>query len=233
MLTRELSPAAVAKAKEPSKKPPAIRTQAPPIIANETANTKKPPLESGTKKTGTMLGDIVKTVRTSLPPPPPPSLAALPLARTGAPLRSPRGRQISSLSGKDRFYLSMAEGKRKFVAGLYLEDDSTSPAENILPDHLSQTGRLPISEFCKFVAGKMESGNWDTILLRLVPASEADAREYKKFYKEYETKQRIAMISLESSAKVFLLTPKFHKDAKNFLALKNATSTYGVLLMRR
>jgi SPOC domain len=231
MLTRDISPAHVAKTKEPSKKPPAIRVPSQPTISKETENAIKPSPVSGPKKPVTTLGDIVKTVRTSLPPPPPPSLAALPLA--GAAPRSSRGRQISSSSGKDRFYLSLAEGKRKFSAGFYLEDDSPSPAENFLPDHLVQTGRLPIAEFCKFVAGKMESDSWETILLRLVPASEADAREYKKFYKELEAKQRIAMLSLENSSKLFLLTPKFHKDAKNFLAVNNATSTYGVLLMRR
>ena len=103
-----------------------------------------------------------------------------------------------------------------------------------MPERLSEQGRLPIPEFTKFVAGKLANGDrWEKAVARLMPSSDSDAKEYKKFYKDYEAKNRIAMFGLEDKEKLFLVTPKFHKAARDFVTFQNPTSTYAVILLRR
>jgi len=182
------------------------------------------------------LQDIVKIVKSSrlTPPPPPPSLVASlqPVIQPSGP--STQDQMISSSSSRDRFVLSLANASRWFTAGLALEADQDPEWEVdcLLPNTLTEKGRLQIKEFTSFLTGKLESEKWEAIPLRIVTSGEA-TKQLKKFAKDYEGKNRIAMVSLESHSKelskLFIVTPKFHKAAKG-VRFGNYRATYAVLL---
>lgn len=159
------------------------------------------------------------------PPPPPPSLTG-PLRLATPTLCS---RRASNASGTDRFALSV--GEQKFTAYLNCNSDLPSKVEDMLPERLRDDGRTRVDEFVKFLAGKQNSGNWEIYALRLLPCTDSDAKQYKRFYKDFEGKERIAMFKLGRN-KLFLITPMFHQKVSDFVTLENSQSTYGVLLTR-
>jgi hypothetical protein len=185
------------------------------------------------------LGDVVKSVRSSRlatpPPPPPPSLAASYQSNAKASGSLSQDNLISNSSGGDRFQLSLANGSRKFMAGFSVEIDRQTKVDSLLPETLTEKGRLQIAEFSSFLSAKLSSGKWIAVVLRVVTFSDPDAKQLKKFIKDYELKNRIAMISLESESeefsKLFVVTPKFHRAAKS-LTVGNPAGTYAVLLKR-
>jgi Transcription factor S-II (TFIIS), central domain len=188
-------------------------------------------LGSRTFSGNTSLKAIVKTVRSNLPPPPPPSLAASILPAPS--LKASASKLVSTTSGESRVSIAIANGSRRFMAGFYVEGNSLDVVSGYLPGNLNEKGRLRTSEFGKFLTAKMESGKWIVVKLRLVTFADKDSREYKRFYKEYEAKDRIAMFSVgDDDGKVFLVTPKFHHVYRE-LRFLNGTSTYAVVLKRR
>ena len=181
-----------------------------------------------THRAGSVEKELSKPVtRSSGRPPPPPSLAdtlrSQPRDSNGLP-------HILNASGSDQFTLEAAS--ILFSASFVPKSLLNPNAERMLPQRLDDPGRTKITEFIAFLSGKRNSNNWDIYVLRLVPCSDADAKEYKKFYKDFEGKQRIAMFRLPSKSKLFLITPKFHREVKDLIRLENASSTYGVLLLR-
>jgi hypothetical protein len=173
--------------------------------------------------------------------PPPPSLAAVAAATTDAPSSSasnPRsspteGTYINNRSGGDVFAITV--NKIKFKAAFKQEDESaTINMDGALPASLKEKGRLSVDEFSSFVSQKMRTGRWTAIALRLSPANDLSTKEYKRYYKEYESnkKPRIAMIAVDDD-KLFLVTPKFQKACKELRGLfRSSSSTYGVILKR-
>jgi hypothetical protein len=121
------------------------------------------------------------------------------------------------------------------MAGFSVEIDRQTKVDSLLPETLTEKGRLQIAEFSSFLSAKLSSGKWIAVVLRVVTFSDPDAKQLKKFIKDYELKNRIAMISLESESeefsKLFVVTPKFHRAAKS-LTVGNPAGTYAVLLKR-
>lgn len=174
------------------------------------------------------------------PPPPPPSLATTAAFSSKSGLvkkDKTRSKDIAVLSssGGIEFLFSVAEGSRKFQAALYVESDVESRANGVLPRKIVEKGRLPVSEFSKFIQLKLSGGRWLLITLYCCIKTENDKREYKKFNRDYEEKERIAMFGLSNGSKLFLLTPKFHEYLKEEgvqVTLQHSKSPYLVLLVR-
>jgi hypothetical protein len=193
---------------------------------------------SYTSRIKATLGNVVKTAKSSrlaTPPPPPPSLAAS--IQSSAPASLSQDNLISSSSGGDRFQLSLANASRKFMAGFSVEvNQQCHQVNGWLPESLTEKGRLQIAEFSSFLSSKLSSGKWTTAVLRVVTFSDPDAKQLKKFIKDYELKKRIAMIALDAESdefsKLFLVTPKFHRAATG-LMFGNPAGTYAVLLRKR
>jgi len=159
------------------------------------------------------------------PPPPPPALA-----ETLQPSRSQSiSRRATNASGSDKFTLSISD--QKFSAYFNCTQHFPSAVEDTLPERMRDEGRTRVDEFVKFLASKQSSGHWDIYTLRLLPCTDSDARQYKKFYKDFEVKERIAMFKI-GAGKLFLITPRFHRKVKDLLELRNSQSTYGVLLKK-
>lgn len=167
-------------------------------------------------------------------PEPPLSVASLPtppsLAVAAAAMPQPKERMFAlNASGGDCFSISVADSSRIFEAKLFLPDEaSKDQVDRFLPEKLTEKARVQIDNFSNFLKDKVNKGHWLVVPLRL-SVSEQSAAEYKKFYKEYESKERIAMFGKEY--KIFLVTPKFHSAAKG-LVLESPTSTYAVLMMK-
>ncbi|KAL7580934.1 hypothetical protein ACA910_005752 [Epithemia clementina (nom. ined.)] len=186
------------------------------------------PTEGNKVDPSTTTSKISKPVtRASARPPPPPSLAdplrVQPSVQNGLP-------HVLNASGSDKFTLTAAN--TMFTVSFVPKSVIQPNMQAILPQSLHDSGRTKVDEFIEFLSGKRNSSNWKIYILRLLPCSDADAREYKKFYKDFEGKERIAMFKLPNKNKLFLITPKFHKDVKDIIRLENASSTYGVLLLR-
>lgn len=177
--------------------------------------------------------------QTSRPAPPPPLLASMQTTNSQPATKisrrsslSSRDNRISNAVGGDKFLLSLQEGTLRFSCVFYGEEESLLTWVNgKLPEKLSEKGRLKIPEFTKFVSDKLKGNHWVAVPLRVTTVSDKDAKEYKKFYKYYEAKKRIAMFALDNSEKMFLVTPKFHKAAE-LLNFSNPTSTYAFVLVR-
>jgi hypothetical protein len=175
--------------------------------------------------------------RSSRPPPPPSLVRSFQSPPEPAPHAAwkDRGTRVVDSSGGDRFRIEIVNPRLAFNAAFYLEDESQAGVNNFLPAMLAEKGRLKIHEFSRFLSDKLSGGRWVAIPLRLATISDQDAKEYKKFYKEYEAKERIAMFSVNGqNSKVFLVTPKFHGAAKKtgLVSLPNKTSTYAVVLTK-
>ena len=184
----------------------------------------------GNKESPLSVKSISKPItRASKRPPPPPSLAD-PL-RPQPILAATNGlAHVLNASGSDQFTLKASN--MNFSVFFIPKTSLKSNAESMLPENLHDSHRTKVDEFIEFLSGKSNSSNWDIYTLRLVPCSDADAKVYKRFYKEFEGKQRIAMFKLPNKNKLFLITPKFHKEVKDLIPLDNGSSTYAVLLLR-
>lgn len=180
--------------------------------------------------TSSVLTGKLKGFNSSSVPPPPP-LLGIPVASISPPnIHNRYGIFIASSSGSDIFNFTV--NRNTFRGNLLFEGKSSSDVPNgLLPDSLSEKGRLSIPEFQKFIGQKIDGGRWTVVTLRLSVTSEYEA--YKGYYKEYETKNRIVIFGVGKETKVFLVTPKFHRDAKSLrhhFTVK--TSTYAIVMTR-
>jgi Transcription factor S-II (TFIIS), central domain len=173
--------------------------------------------------------DVVKNPAASNHrPPPPPSLAASLVAVPSASKKSDI--PVTNASGTDRSNVTVSVAS--FVAGFVVETDPFDKAVGFLPENWIEKGRLRNEEFAKFLRSKVEGGKWSVVTYRMITFSNKDERELKKYVKEYESRNRLAMFSLAAESKVFLVTPKFHSSVRS-LSFDNASSTYAVALVRR
>lgn len=177
----------------------------------------------------TTFGTLVKAIVSRQPPPAPPSLAA---SIAASQLSEMDTTFLLNSSGGDRITLSFGDGSRRFLVGFCAEGAVVDGVDGCLPNTWAEKGRLRISEFSKFVKAKLGSGKWAAAILRLVTFADKEAREFKKFYMEYETKERIAMLSLDETTKAYLVTPKFHEHVRG-IRFETSSSTYAVVLKRR
>ena len=173
----------------------------------------------------------------------PPSLAAS-LGKTALTKKSTskvsqskapkRGKYLLNSDGADSFYLAVSKPLLRFKARFYLESDGHVRLHNLLPESMTEKGRLRLEEFAKFLAGKLKGGRWEAVTIRMSVSSDEDAKKLKKYYKEYESTKRIAMFSINENAKLFLVTPKFHRTAGKVLGTSFNTekSTYAIVLTR-
>jgi hypothetical protein len=186
----------------------------------------------------------------SPPPPPPPSLAnsfdtsvkdddgdssSLDSNPQNA---GNRGTRINNAFGGETFRIEIhGRVKYAFSAAFYQEDESQTSVERYMSESLTQKGRSKIEDFNRFVSEKLRGGRWQATCLRLTTISDNDTGVYKAFYKEFETKERIAMFKLygESGGKLFLVTPKFHEIAKEtrLINFANKGSTYAIVLTKK
>ena len=183
----------------------------------------------------------MKVTPKSSRPPPPPSLVSkfqkpaesTPVAEA-AESGKDRGMRVTNASGGERYRIDINNPRVSFSAAFYLEDESQAGVDRYLPETLKEKGRLKIHEFSRFLSDKLAGGRWSAIPLRLTTVSDQDGKYYRKFYKEYEVKQRIAMFSINGGSKLFLVTPKFHGSAKStgLVSLPNKTSTYAIVLTK-
>lgn len=217
---------------EDSKKPPSaelMSMDATELIATGAANALVDEVS---------LKAVAKAFKSHKPPPPPPSLVKSSFQSTlddddDADHYQPEPDvRVLNSSGGDRFHIEIVNLRQSFSAALYLEDENSDFAgHQLVPSHLTEKGRLRIDEFQRFLHDKLAGGRWATFALRVDVLS--DQRVYKKFYKEYETKKRIAMFAVSQNTKVFLVTPKFHRSVQaEGLTLSNKTSSYAIVLTK-
>jgi hypothetical protein len=187
--------------------------------------------------------------RTALHVPPPPvfsSNSSSKRSRTGASQRSvvasstkvdsdDHGRHILSHTGSESFMITVSRLRLSFSTKLYVEQSCPYQIDNFLPASLTEKGRITLDEFNKFISDKMKSGRWNIVHLKLSHINgEADMSAYKRLYKEYESLDRICMINVTDSTKVFLVTPKFVRVCKCMSGVENVSrsSTYAVVLTK-
>lgn len=136
---------------------------------------------------------------------------------------------VISESGADRFMFTIE--KQAFEAKLVLDDGSLAAINRFLPDDMSMRGRSRIEEFTKFLSDKLKTGNSSATALR-VSISDEWKDNYKKFYREFEKKGRIAMFKV-NEGKLFLVTPKYHSAAKEIRSqLRSRHHTYAVVIKK-
>jgi hypothetical protein len=199
----------------------------------QSTDSSSPSTPPSMKRSPTKLGDLVDKVVRSLPPPPPPSLVA-PLRQTSQTIASASSREpVTNSSGGDRFLMSVAGGTRRFFAGLTAEVDPESIADGLLPENLKEKARVSIPEFRSFLKDKVKSDKYATMVLSFAPLSDNDLKEYKKFYRDYEQRKRVAMFPLSDGAKLFLLSPKYSREAKILEFKPQHNRSYAVILLRR
>lgn len=179
-------------------------------------------------KSRTSLGETMKNTRINDRPIAPPSL----VSSLRSSVQSSKSGVVSGLSGGDRFLIYINGASVNFAAGFNVEKDPHSLVHLMIPEELSEKGRIRPEEFEGFFAGKIDSPHWGLIVLKLVPLSDRDEREFNKFCRDYERRNRIAMFTVRDKDKMYLLTPKFHHAARN-VRLENKNNTYGIILARR
>ena len=206
---------------------------------------------SSTLSASSSEGTYSKQTDRSPPPPPPPSLANSFYTSVGdvdhdsssvddsnSQSGVNRGTRINNAFGGKTFRIEIhGSVKYAFSAAFYQEDASQSSVERYMSESLTQKGRSKIEDFNRFVSEKLRGGRWQATCLRLTTISDKDTEVYKAFYKEFETKERIAMFKLygESGSKLFLVTPKFHEIAKETRLINFAIkgSTYAIVLTKK
>ena len=173
----------------------------------------------------------------------PPSLAAS-LGKTGSTKKptsklpqskaSKRGKYLLNSGGADSFYLAVSKPLLRFKVKFYMESEGHARLHNLLPENMTEKGRLRLEEFAKFLAGKLKGGRWEAVTIRMSVSSDEDAKKLKKYYKEYESTKRIAMFAINENTKLFLITPKFHRTIGKVLGTSFSTekSTYAIVLTR-
>jgi len=177
----------------------------------------------------------------SPPPPPPPSLVGSFDLSGDDNKRSSIGSEprIGNSSGGETFRMELqGQTKYTFSAMFYEENSSQASVERFMPESLVQKGRSKIDDFHKFLSEKLRGGRWQATSLRLATAGDRDASIYKAFYKDFETKERIAMFKLRDESgggKLFLVTPKFHHVAKRTrsISFRNKNCTYAIVLTKK
>ena len=152
--------------------------------------------------------------------------------RSSASLLSREAELITNESGGNRFRVSIANSTRRFMAGFYPESNADSIVSGVLPERLTDRNRVPVKEFARFLHDKVRSPKWEAAVLRMIVFSDRDQREYKKFYKDYEKRERIAMFPLNEVDNLYLVVPKFQHQLQDFLTFEKATSTYALVLLR-
>lgn len=177
-------------------------------------------------------GTVQKQQRVA-PPPPPPSLAAGIRTPSSSSSSNTSSTKVSNNCGSDHFRVSAAEGSYQFEVCFYQEGSTSSgDVDNMMPEKLTETRRTHLESFIQFVREKMKSGRYDILLLRMVPDHSASAR-YRAFYKEYESRNRIATFNIQSD-KLFLVTPKFQRHLRGCgVVFEKATTTYGLVLAKK
>jgi hypothetical protein len=128
--------------------------------------------------------------------------------------------------------------KYTFSAEFYQEDTSQATVNRFMSESLIQKGRSKIDDFDRFLSEKLRGGRWQATCLRLSTIGDRDANIFKSFYKDFESKERIAMFKLHGDSggsKLFLVTPKFHHVARRTrgIAFGNKNSTYAIVLTKK
>lgn len=188
--------------------------------------------------------DVPPCLAVPVRPDAPPSLAAS-LTKGGSSKKSSskssqqksskRGKYLLNSSGADSFFVAVSKPLLRFKARFYLESDRHARLNNLLPEGMTEKGRLRLDEFTKFLAGKLKGGRWAAVSIRMSVSSDEDAKKLKIFYKEYESMKRIAMFSVSEHTKLFLVTPKFHRTAEKIVGnmFDAEKSTYAIILTSR
>ena len=216
---------------------------ATPLISSATPASASPPVAAReTAGTNLSLRQLVKKASTYRPPPPPPSLANLSVGAPTRPQSPPQLQLVTSNTGTSHFEIEVAGRSRRFTAELVLERSPNTTSNHtallhsmseLLSPNLIEVARVSISEFKKFLDGKLASGRNQLCLLRVQCCTLRDEQECKKFSKTYEDKDRIAMFSLtDNTTKLYLVTPKFHGIAKKYVRLNQANSLYAVVIIK-
>ena len=227
-----------------SKKSPqmvAETTAGPPQLTSKlttTPQSAKPSSKQSASETGPTafspkgrkLGDLVKAARHGRPPPPPPSLATMSSDRRGTLPRE--SALITNESGGNRFMVSIANSTRQFMAGFYVERNVETIDSSFLPERLTDKSRVEVKLFAKFIRDKLKSRKGSLGVLRMTVFSEKDRREYKKFYRDYEKRARIAMFQVNDRVQIYLVTPSFHHYLKDSVEFDKPLSTYALVLLR-
>jgi len=219
----------------PSLPPAASKPQAAQRDSNEEAKGMESAERDSDVRPASKFHDLLKTASRAkrAPPPPPPSLVDMSMNSVARESSTDVDEVVTNSVGGDEFFFSLADGARSFMANLYAEMDPQNEADGLLPESLTERGRLTMDNFSKFLADKLKNGRWNAMALRLNTMSDKDAKEHKKFCKDYEgVKNRIAMFSLDDGAKAFLVTPRFHRSARGFTFEKTLCS-YIVVLTKK
>ena len=145
------------------------------------------------------------------------------------------GRHVTSQSGSETYIVTIPRLRLSFTTKLFVELPCPYQIDNFLPSSLTEKGRITLDEFNKFISDKMKSGRWNIVHLKLsYITGEDNMTAYKRLYKEYESLDRICMINVTDSTKVFLVTPKFLRVCKCMSTVQNLsrTSSYAVVLTK-
>lgn len=176
-------------------------------------------------------------------PPPSPLLSAedqppsplLSAKESYSPNARSRSQHITSQTGTDLFQITISKLKLSFTTKIAADQSCKFEVDCFLPSILVEKGRLPIDDLNKFIYDKTKSGRWNLAHLKLSSITgDSNTSSYKKFYKEYESLNRIAMIQVSDTTKAFLITPKFLRVCKCLNSVENLSrsSTYVVILTK-
>lgn len=147
--------------------------------------------------------------------------------------RVPTANFAISQSGSDTFEFVIAgdDHKYKFQAKLEMESDYVADLDGLLQDSIASKGRLPVDSYKEFIATKAKSGRSTIEVLRVSVCG--GSRDFKQFYKDYESKERLAICDLDAGHQLFLVTPKYHSASKIIRdQLVQKQKTYAVLIRR-
>jgi len=245
----EASRASYIVSKEESENVIPLKEVAPHLAANSVTTTTTAPVEESPQSPGVSPlrsspppSEVPSALAPTLRPDAPPSLAAS-LGKLGfskkvsskssQPKASRRtGKYLVNSEGAESFFIAVSKPLLRFKARFNLEDEKHTRIHHILPENMNEKGRLRLEEFSKFLAGKLKGGRWVALSIRMSVSSDEDAKKLKKYYKEYEPTKRIAMFAISEHAKMFLVTPKFHKTAEKILGVSFSAekSTYAIVL---
>ena len=162
------------------------------------------------------------------PPPPPPSLSSWDV-QSGV---GKRGTWARNSSGSEQFHFSLGNNARNFRGGL-VEEICDDENEIFLPEELVERGRLPVENFVEFVQAKIESKKWGLCSYRVISDTDLDEKEVTKFCKDYESKRRLSMLSLDGGNKLFIIPPKLGGFLKSVVDFQMPKMVYAVLLFRK
>jgi hypothetical protein len=207
----------------------------PDLVDGKSLTLESPTVSPSKQSTVVSFGQLVKKA-SYRPPPPPPSLAASMSTNaneSGTTPAPPTENIVTALDGSSHFHFEVASRSRRFTAILSVEHDPENFAHGWISPRLCEVARVPVEEFSKFLHAKLASGRNHAVVLRIVVDFDSDQQEYLKFCKLYEEKGRIAMFNLNEWAKMYLVTPKFHKSARAHITFQKATSAYAVVITKR